>query len=80
MKSQFMRRERQLALSELRVVKRSKSQSVVLSDARMDALKNLPLSCQKAEPRSLKVESASMPLICLQMVRVNVRTMTFHAL
>jgi len=78
--SQSKGREGRLALSELRVMERSKLQSVVLSDAQMDALKNLLLSYQKAEPRSLKVESASMPLICLQMVRVNLLAMTFHAL
>ena len=80
MESQSKGREGRLALSELRVMERSKLQSVVLSDAQMDALKNLLLSYQKAEPRSLKVESASMPLICLQMVRVNLLAMTFHAL
>ena len=61
--SQFMGREGRLALSELRVMERSKSQFVELSAAQMDALKNLLTRYHKAVPRSLKIESTSMPLV-----------------
>ena len=61
--SQFMGGEGRLALSELRVMERSKSQFVELSAAQMDALKNLLTRYHKAVPRSLKIESTSMPLV-----------------
>ena len=61
--SQFMGREGRLALSELRVMERSKSQFVELSAAQMDALKNLLTRYHKAVPRSLKIESTSMPFV-----------------
>ena len=61
--SQFMGREGRLALADLRIMERSKSQTVKLSCAQLEALRNLLLRYQKAAPRSLKVESTSLPLV-----------------
>ena len=58
-----MGREGRLTLSELRAMERSESRCVELSAAQVDALENLLTRYLKAVPRSLKIESVSMPLV-----------------
>ena len=60
-----MGREGRLTLSELRAMERSESRCVELSAAQVDALENLLTRYLKAVPRSLKIESVSMPLVLL---------------